>query len=129
MKKKGWLRIVEAFIAIALIASVLVIVYVRSIEKSDKSEEISKLQTAILEEVASDPVLRNAVINFDNETVINFVKTRVPPAYNSTVRICEINDICNLNQYKENTYSSERIISGTLVIYNPKKLKIFMWID
>jgi len=125
--KKAWLRIVEAFIAIILIASVLIVIYSRTIEKPSKSESIYNLQKTILDEIAVDIELRQNVLDNKTENIENFVSERIPAGFKFSVRICDLNDICGLQEYKEEVYSSERIISSTLQEYNPKKLKIFMW--
>lgn len=125
--KKGWLRIAEAFIAIALIASVLAVLYTRTIENPKQREEIYKLHGAILDEISLDQRLRQDVLDSKNESIENFVSTRTPAGFNFTVRICDIDDICGLQFYREEIFSSERIISSTLQDYHPKKVKIFMW--
>ncbi len=128
--KKGWLRILEAFIAIILITSVLVVLYSRTIERPRRVEEIYNLQETILGEVASSNKLREAVINNRTEEIKSFIERRIPGGFNFTIEICEVNEICELGEYREEgeeVYSSERIISSTLEIYQPKKLKIFMW--
>ena len=129
MNKKGWLRIVEAFIAIMLITGALLILYTRTIERPSLSEEIYNFQKTVLDEVAFDPDKREAVLAEPPEVTVieNFVSDRIPPGFDYSVRVCEINEICGLKEYQEEVYSSERIISATLNTYNPKKLKIFMW--
>jgi len=130
-EKGGWLRILEAFIAIMLIISALIILYSRAIEKPKKAEDIYKLQRIILDEIADSPELREAVLNNNTEKIISFVGNRTLMSFNFTIRVCELNDICRLQYYigKEgkDIYSTERLISSTLEKYEPKKLKIFMW--
>lgn len=123
--RAGFIRILEAFIAVALIASVLVFLYVRTIKP--QREDVYKLQKTILNEIAANPMLRNATLNLDNNTVSNFVKDRVPSGFDFTIRICEPEDICSLPEYKAEVYATERIISSTLQEYSPRKVKIFMW--
>ena len=131
--KKAWLRILEAFIAIILITSVLLILNIRTINKPKQAEEVYKLQNTILEEIASDSYYRNAVLGNDTVTIEDFVSERVPQGFEFGIKICEIKDICKLDVYMgeegEDIYSSERIISTTITqtSLNPKKLKIFMW--
>jgi Ni,Fe-hydrogenase I cytochrome b subunit len=127
--KKGWIRIAEAFIAVTLIASVLVVLYVRTVQIPQEREEVYNLQKTILDEIASSPELRNYILVNDSEKMNSFVKERVPVAFNFSVRICQTNDICGLQFYEKDIYSSERIISANLTSYEPKKIKIFMWRD
>ncbi|MEK6820604.1 MAG: hypothetical protein AABX71_02730 [Nanoarchaeota archaeon] len=128
--KKGWLRILEAFIAIILIAGVLIVLYVRVIEKPREVEELYNLQETVLEEIASSNELREAVLNNQREKLIDFIAERVPAGFTFNITICEVGEICALEKYRGEgveVYSSERIIAGTLEEYNPKKIKIFMW--
>ena len=127
VNKKGWLRILEAFIAVVLIASFLLVLYSRAVERPKISEEVYQIQKTILDEIASNPELRQAVLNGNEEKIINFTYDRIPSGFEFAMRICEVNEVCGLKEYKEGVYSSERIISSTLEEYSPKKLKIFMW--
>lgn len=126
--KKGILRIIEAIIAIMLIAGVLLFLYVNNIENPKKAEEVYNFQTSVMEEIANDAVLRNAVLDSNITMINNFIQPRMPSSFNFTIKICNIDEICGPDVYRAQAYSSERIISSTLKEYSPKKLKIFMWL-
>ncbi|MCX6748201.1 MAG: hypothetical protein NT076_01205 [Candidatus Pacearchaeota archaeon] len=123
--KKAWLRIVEAFVAVALIASVLVVLYVRN--QPSRSSDVCKLEETILEEIASDAILRSSILSINNMEIGDFVNSRTPDGFNSTTRICNVTDICGLQFYKQNICARERVISSNLTAYQPVKIKIFMW--
>ena len=125
--KRGWLRILEASIAIILILSVILVLYTKSVSVPKKADAVYNLQKTILDEIAANSELRAQIIKNDVSGALVFVAERTPVNFNSDVKICEINEICNLPQYRDNVFSSERIISSTLDKYSPKKLKIFMW--
>ncbi len=127
VNKKGWIRIMEAFIGIILIAGFLVVLYSNIISPSNKSEELYRFQKIILDEIAENNDLRENVLNNIKDPISDFVDERIPSGFNYTIKICEPGDICSMNEYHEETYSSERIISSTLKKYDPKKIKIFMW--
>ena len=57
MNKKGWLRILEAFLAIMLITGVLLVLYSRNLN-TNRGGEIYNLQKSILDEVAEDDEMR-----------------------------------------------------------------------
>jgi len=124
--KRGWIRIVEAFIAIVLIMTVMLGMYSSKPAKNN-SEEIEKIMDATLDEIANNNQLRQDVLDNRQENITLFIKERIPPILNFTVRICDLNDICNLDAYKPDVYAKERIISSTLHEYDPKKIKIFVW--
>ncbi len=128
MNKKAWIRIAEAFIAIILITGVLLVLYTRTTRISGKAEEIYRLQESILDEIASDNLLREEILNGMDSGVRSFIATRVPSGFSYDVKICEPEKICEMEEYLDKEiFSTERIISSTLEIYGPKKLKIFMW--
>ena len=126
---KGWIRILEAFIAVTILAGFFTFVYVSNVRNESQINEIYNLQKVILDEIADNIELRNKVLDNNLDDVKNFVEERVPPSFNFEVKICNIEDICQLSFYVEEVFSSERIISTTLnrQNVNPKKVKIFMW--
>jgi len=127
--KKAWLRILEAFIAIMLISSVLIVLYTKNVQKTKKTA-VYEFQKTVLDEIATNDELRNAVLGNKSsvETLLRgFIMPRVPLEFKFDVKVCELEEICNLNEYHENTFASERTISANLTKYYPKKVKIFMW--
>lgn len=131
--KRGWLKIVEAFIAILLIMGVLLMIYSTNKPKSE-GLEIQKMVDYILREIGNDESLRNDILNYDIGTsigfpnsIINFVRARLPDFIEFEVKICAVDDVCGLEEYKKEVYAKERIVSANLEIYSPRKLKIFVW--
>jgi hypothetical protein len=125
--KRGWIRIVEAFIAILLVTGVMLYLYNTQIGPSRRAEQLYNFQKTILDEIALNDVYRTAVLAENEETIHNFVASRMVPGFEFKVRICDVGDICGLSFYEEELYSSDRIISATLETFEPKKVKIFMW--
>ena len=128
--KKGWIRIFEAVLAVLLIASVLVMFYVRSFETSKNSERVYNLEKAILEDIVLDNHYRQMILENNLVEVDNYIKIRVVkllPGFNYSISICNPEDICPSPYYDREIYSSERIVSANLEQYSPKKLKIFIW--
>ena len=123
--KRGWIRIVEAFIAIMLIMAVLMSIYSKQPEK--RSNDIDKMMSSILDEIVNENSLRQDIIGNKTEDINLFVSERIPRILNFTVRICKVEDICSLDVYHENVYAQERILSSTIQTYNVTKLKLFVW--
>ena len=125
--KKAWLRIIEAFIAILIVASVLLFTITKA-PKPDRTEEIHKMQRSILEQVASNDALREEIIKNDATNTSSFINFIVDKKWEVRIKICEIVDICKMDDYVEKEiYVDEILISSTLQEYQPKKLKLFMW--
>lgn len=118
----------EAIIAIALIAGVVLFIYVKNVDSPQRTTEIYKFQQELLEQIASDDSLRQEILQDRYENVNIFIISRMIAGFDYTIRICSINDICGYTgEYIPEIYSSERVISSTLQKYEPKKIKIFMW--
>jgi hypothetical protein len=133
VNKKGYLRIVEAFIAIMLIAGVMGFIFVQQNKSNNQSDEIHHIERIILEKISNDNELRQAVLDDDINKLNETIGVFIPTDYTYTFRICEIKDICGLERandyYTKNEIASEEVsISSTLETYNPKKIRIFAWV-
>ena len=143
VNKKGWIRIVEASIAILIIFTVLL--FISGSKKQVTENDLSGFAGQLLEELGSRTDLREAIVSYNlrdendqnNAETINkirhMINSRISNSYNYSVRICDPNDVCGLDNFPLNTegniYARERIISSTLTSnFEPKKLKIFLWI-
>ncbi|MFA6023440.1 MAG: hypothetical protein WC781_05115 [Candidatus Pacearchaeota archaeon] len=132
VNKKGWIRIVEAFIAIMLIAAVMTFVYVQKVQKTDPSEELREKEKIILQNIASDDELRLAVVNNNLILINDTIKKYLSQEYIFIFKICNISEICQLEKtssyYTKNDIIAEDVtISATLTNYSLKKLKLFAW--
>lgn len=132
--KKAWLRILEATIAIILIASVVMVIFLRQSSPQNIRDEIFNVENIILSEIAQNDELRQQVLNSNEEEIRNFISQRIPSNLNFTLKICNIGDhICGLPSLK-NTYTNKEIytqqvvITSTLQEYDPKKIKLFVWV-
>ncbi len=134
VNKKGWLRIVEATLAVMLILGVLLTMSAN--KKVVVQNDLTPSINPILEEIASNMTLREIIINNSlesqamSEISAVFNRTIINPNLGYEVKICHLNDSCGLTTYPSNApeiYSQERLITSTLSTYNPKKVKIFIW--
>ncbi len=142
MNKKGWIEIVEAFVAVLLIAGVVLIILNKGyLEKGDISEEVYKIELSILREVQTNDTLRTEIldapeplpIEWQNESfplsVKNKIVTRTPNYLECIGKICNMTIMCSLGEKKEkDIYSQSVTITSTLqggVGY--RKLNIFCW--
>lgn len=133
--KRGWLRILEAVIAVLILSSVLVVLYTNKTPQRDESSIIYNLQVKILDGIASNANLRNATL-YSNETYIesdldDYVDSKVPKNYNYSIRVCSLsNTDCSLQYtWAGEIYAEDRIISSNLEVYEPKFLRLFIWVE
>lgn len=127
--KRGWLRILEAFLAVLIIASVLLIMVTR-MPGRDRGEEIHEMQRLILRQVALNDGLREEILNDEISEKVktkDFIKEMAPVYWEFEVEICEIGVVCKIDYIAKDVYADEILISSTLEEYQPKKLKLFVW--
>ena len=129
--KKAMLRILEAFIAIMLILSVVLILMYRQRADFGNQDEIARLQRDILNFISKDDSLRGQVLSNQLYGVNETVNLLIPYGYKYYLRVCNYDHICSLGCYvKDEVYGYETLIVANLTHYNPeqaKKLKLFMW--
>lgn len=140
MNKKGWVEIIEAFIAILLIVGVLLIVISRNSSSSNQdistrvyNSEITIIRAIELNDSLRDKVVKSPVpVEWDNESFPADVKSKITaltPSYLTCVaKICSTSDSCFLSSYsQQNVYSQSSLISGTQLTFTPRKLNLFCW--
>tara|TARA_Y100000310_G_scaffold337552_2_gene424891 strand:- start:60 stop:461 length:402 start_codon:yes stop_codon:yes gene_type:complete len=127
--KKGFIRILEAFIAILIISGAMTFLYVSQVREPNAEESLHELQRIILEEISSNNTLREDVLNENLDPINNTIKEFIPSEYLYDFKICNINEVCKLDVVVDKEVFSEEItVSSTLETFNTVKLvKLFMW--
>jgi len=137
--KKGWIRIVEAFISVLLIAGVLLVVIDKGyVGKSDISQKVYKLELSILRSAQLDETLRSQIlsatppVSWDDDlfplNLKDRIDNRIPSYLICQAKICAIDDICALDNYfQKDIYAQAVVIAANLSEYDPKQLKLFCW--
>jgi len=141
--KRGWIRILEATIAVMIVAGVLIVVYAKQVDRGmDPADYFHSLQKQILMDVSASSDLRLLVLN-DNETGLDlFVDGEIPDAFGHFLRICglgNMTDFCKIDdvgvvaEIKDKDVFVEEIIvsadlgDGSNAEYDPKKVRLFVW--
>jgi len=130
--KRGWIRIAEASTAIMILASVIIVLLARQVEKKGFGEDMYKLQQLILEEAVKNESVRDAVLNSRNLYLVdNFISERMPIGIEFNVSICNPSGICNVGTTAGNSeiYVNDILISSLLEQYQPRKLKMISWLS
>lgn len=146
MDKGGWIRIVEAFVAILLIVGVLLVVINQGyVGKKDISEKVYDAEISILRDIENDNQLRTEILNaivtpedainwdefetFELSNVRQRILLRTPDYLECRGQICDINSVCAMEEYVANdVYAQQVIITATIEDYDPRILKLFCWI-
>ena len=141
MNRGGWIRLIEAFMAILLLTSVLVIVVEY---KQSNNVEIPSIiyqtQNFVLRTIELNETMRQEIISTEipimswdqsfPQDIKLFIETNIPSDIECVSQICSISDSCELSEQGEiesNIYVQSVFISSTLTIYNPRQLKLFCW--
>ena len=148
MNKRGWMRILEATIAVMIVSGVLVVVYSRQVDRGvEPADYFFNLQRQILMDISSRSDLRLNVLkavetpsNDDYVNVSEFVAGRIPGAFGHSIRICEFggDDYCKMNRthyiatrdkdvFVEEVVISSDFSDGSKSWRVPKKLRLFVW--
>ena len=132
--KVAWLRVVEAFIGIIIISMVLLLVVSRDGIIKDNSDEIHQMQDNILEILSKNDSLRNGILmtnpGEENNYLVNSAIERLAPrSWNYSTKICDIDVACGMELPNKDIYVTERIFVSNLTHYNPKKLRLFVWMN
>jgi hypothetical protein len=96
-------------------------------QHAGNSVEVLKIQDAVLDEIANNEALRTNILANESANVNIFIEERMPSVLDFKVMICNLEEICNLPEYRQEVSARERIISSTLQEYSPKKIKLFVW--
>ncbi len=139
--KTGWIRIVEAFVAILLITGALLIIINKGyIEREDITQEVYDKEIAILREIQLNESLRQEILNVvflpidsDNSTfpnnVTNKINEKKPVYLECKSIICGINELCDLDEEEpKDIYVQSAIITATTQDYKPRYIKLFCWV-
>lgn len=137
--KRGWIRIVEAFVAILLISGVLILTLNKESVKTDSSSEIQDIEDFILRDIELNNTLRDEIVNvvsppveWDNFESSGLTKTKskitdnTPSNLNCRAKVCVLEDSCVLDELiNKSVYTESVTIFSSLDDYNPRQLKLF----
>ena len=131
--KRGWIRIVEAFVAILLVVGILLVVVGEDfLGKEDASSEIHEMQLAVLRDIQVEESLRTVILGAGDTTpdpISNRINSEIPSYLECDAKICGLDEnTCELDNYPE----EKDIYVQSVAITDPagvssKQLKLFCW--
>jgi hypothetical protein len=140
--KRGWIRLVEAFLSVLLIAMVLVIIINnQNIKTNDAPTSVYNYEIYMIKSVELNDSLRNDIVlmsdsnlpsNWENSTFPINVKNKITNLTLSSLfceaQICQTNSSCDFwQEIKSDIYTQRVFISSSYQNYNPRQLKLFCW--
>jgi len=142
--KKGWIRIVEASMAVLFITGVVLMVINQN--KANGTDEIAlnilTEEVSVLRGIQLDDSLREDVLAVNSlpvgseevgfpESIKSKISSMASNHLGCSSKICSITGDCILDEKRsEDVYAESVIITTTTSgsSYSPKKLKIFCWV-
>lgn len=135
--RRGWIRIVEALVAMLLITGIMVLVAGNSQNNRTQSGEIYDSENYILREIQSNETFRNYALGLSLSSDVEFgdfdmglknhIENRIPSYLNCSSKICSLSSKCELSNSEENLYVKSAFISSNPEIYSPRQIKLFCW--
>ena len=128
-ERKAWIRIVEAFLAILIITTALLILISNKSKEQNLGEDIYETQRQILNIISKNDALRQDILDENNVNVDIEIEKMLSPGLDFATNICDLNGICpNPGSYEnKDIFATEVIITSNLTTYSPKKLRFFVW--
>jgi hypothetical protein len=145
MNKRGFIKTLEAVLAIMVVFIFIFSVSQKSDKKDSNAEAMRNIQEGILNGISQNDIFRNCIINTpDGELnlipmskcgdIKTYIEGTIPPRFGDRyfVQVCGEVD-CQWNSPDENyLYTSAVIISSELEnptpsSYNPRIFRIWMW--
>jgi len=129
MNKKGWMKVLEAVIAITLIIGVLVYIMATTITEKDMSGVVGEKERYILDAISKDDSLRNDIVSEKYDNVNLTIKGMISTNWEFDTKICELDNICSSinTPVDKDVYVSEVVVVSNKTSYIPKKLRLFIW--
>ena len=137
--KRGWIRIIEACIAVLLVIGVVLIITNRNQINlgGDNSYKIYETENFILREIELNDSLRSDILNAENlpvswENLTAGVKekiiARTPANLECKGMICFVGPVCSLEtDAQKEVYAQSVLIAANTEKYSPRELKLFCW--
>jgi hypothetical protein len=136
INKKGWIRIVEAFISVLLIIGAAIILIRGGVQGEDVSEKIYDIEISVLRKIELNDSLRSEILgtggiiwwaDFPSQTKTEII-SETPEWLECIAKICPPENTCLLEEESEkNIYAQSILITSNLSSFNPRQLKLFCW--
>ena len=138
--KKGWIKIVEAFIAIMLVMAVVLIVINRQESQvGDFSSKFREIEISILREIQLNSTMREEILATNGDiTLVGSsseapitqakIEEETPENILCQGKICNPQGPCLLGSTQDTSvYAEQVLITSTLETSKPRMLKLFCW--
>jgi hypothetical protein len=136
--KGGWIKVVEAFVAVLLIGAVLLIIINQNEENKDISSQAYNDEMMMLRAIELNNDLRTGILEIDDNAlpissdnsgfpleIKAKIEEKKPSYLACNMKICKIEQECFINNdASSDVYTNQITIFANLEKYNPRKLVI-----
>ena len=136
VNRKGYLKTLEAVLAIVLILLFTFAVTPKPEPSYQTPYAIKNAQKFILSEIAENDTIRTLVMNTDNDFITAFdaingvIAENMPTGYDFTFGICDLTAcVSNITPIamERSVYTNDVLISSNGSIQNPKVVRLWLW--
>lgn len=136
--KRGWIKVIEAFVSILFLISVVSIIIHSDNFQSKERPILKEKQVEILNGIQLNSSLRNEILLFSSYD-LNSSSVGFPAGLKShmesnkinnaecILKICPVNENCEIELSKDEIYAQSVLITSSHTDYNPKIAKIFCY--
>ena len=133
VNKKGWVKVVESFFAVMLIAGVIAFIFSTYSGHADNSKEIYTFEDGVLNGVKLNSTLRSQILGTTNfvasEDLDNYLQKRMPSYLNCSFVICESGGVCGPDEGSaDELFGKSVVLSAEGEYTEPRILSLFCWI-
>ncbi len=137
--KKGWIRIVEAFMAIVILLAFVMVLLSQMRDLEGEKSLVEKNNFKILKGIEINLSLRNEALSLSLPAYFNdsgpssnfkkYLSNRTLIGENCFLYFCALNDSCKLQtEVLKEVYSSEIFLYANSTFYSPRKIKVFCYL-
>ena len=131
--KNGWMRLMEAVIAVLILSSVMIVLYINNSPRVSYSNQIFDVQTKILDGIALNENIRNKTI-FGNKSLApkelqDYVNQSLTDNFEFYIIVCDLNDlVCSYSAPTDReVFVEDRIIGGNVYNSTSKLVRLYVW--
>ncbi len=139
--KRGWIKVLEAFIAVVMLISVMLLIVNNEKYEAQETSSVLIKESAFLSSVQKNETMRNDILALDTSSseyelndsgfpasVKNYLDETFSDRIECSAKICGASSECDLNDYPEREiFSRSVIITSNLNEFDPKKLSLFCY--
>ena len=127
--RQGYLKTLEAVIAIVILFSFLTVILPRqNLDNVKVPSDVSLFQDAIFSEIESSSLYRSQILRDDVEGIHLFINKSIPEGMNYNLTLCKQVPCTPLIDIPTKTvYARSLIISSNLTEYNTRLLTLYLW--